>query len=119
MKITRRQLRRIIRESYHDENGNYVDNDGKIVSGGSAGTDLEPQRYRSKDEAEDAAIGMVFGDDPNQRLQSALPWEIRVISLDGEYALYAMARHGDNYEGEGTEIAAVPRGGSIRYGRRI
>jgi hypothetical protein len=119
MKITKRQLRRIILESYYDESGNYVTTAGKVISGGSAGTDLEPERFRSKGEAEDAAVDMVFGDNPNQRLQGALPWEIRIISLDGEYALYAMARYGDDYEGEGTEIAAVPRGGSIRYGRKI
>ena len=103
MKITRQQLRRIIGEAFS----------------GSLPDQLEPQRFRSKSKAEDAAISMVFGDDPNQRLDGALPWEIRIISLDGEYALFAMSRYGDDYEGEGQEIAAVPRGGSIRYGRRI
>ena len=119
MRITKRQLRRIIREAYYDEDGNYVTNDGKVIPAAEITDELETARFRSKNKAEDAAIDMVFGDTPNQRLHGALPWEIRIISLNGEYALWAMESNGDIYKGEGTEIAAVPRGGSIRYGRRI
>jgi hypothetical protein len=119
MKITRRQLRRIIRESYYDESGNYVATDGTTGLNDPDAMDLEPARFRSKDEAEGYAINMVFGDDPNQRLGNKLPWEVRIVSIDGEYALYAMADHNDRYDGDGKVIAAVPRGGSIRYGRRV
>lgn len=118
MKITKQQLQRIIRESYYDESGNYHTTDGKLAPDPSL-VDLEPERFRSKDEAEDAAVDMVFGDDPNQRLGGDLPYEVRIVSIDGEYALYAMKDHGDRYNGDGKVIAAVPRGGSIRYGRRI
>ena len=100
MKITRRQLRKVILESMVKEG-------------------LEPERYRNKRDAEDMAVGMVFGEEPNVRLAGKLPYEIRIVSIDGEYALYAMRDHRDRYAGEGTEIAAVPRGGEIRYGRRI
>ena len=117
-KITRRQLRRIIRESYYDEDGNYRNTNGELAPDPSL-TGLEPERFRSKDEAEDAAVGMVFGDDPSQRLSGDLPFEIRIVSIDGEYALYAMTDYADRYNGEGKVIAAVPRGGSIRYGRQI
>ncbi len=117
MKITKRQLRRIIRESYYDESGNYRTTDGKLAPDPSL-VDLEPERFRSKDEAEDAAVDMVF-DGGSQRLGSQLPWEVRIVSIDGKYALYAMEAYADRYEGEGKVIAAVPRGGSIRYGRQI
>ena len=100
MKITKRQLRRLIRESMASE-------------------ELEPERYRSKADAEDMAIGIVFGEEPNVRLGGKLPHEVRIVSIDGEYALYAMRDHRDRYTGEGTEIAAVPRGGAIRYGAKI
>jgi len=118
MKITKEQLRRIIRESYYDEDGNYRNTDGELAPDPSL-IGLEPKRFRSKDEAEDYAIDMVFGDDSNQRLDGKLPYEVRIVSIDGEYALYAMADHADRYNGEGKVIAAVPRGGSIRYGRKI
>jgi len=100
MKISRRQLKRIILESMVRE-------------------ELEPERYRNKRDAEDMAVGMVFGEEPNVRLGGNLPYEVRIFSIDGEYALYAMRDHRDSYTGEGTEIAAVPRGGAIRYGRRV
>jgi len=116
-KITRRQLRRIIRESYYDESGNYHTTDGKLAPDPSL-VDLEPERFRSKDEAEDAAVDMVF-DGGTTRLGAELPWEVRIVAIDGEYALYAMAAYADRYNGDGKVIAAVPRGGSIRYGRKI
>ena len=100
MKITRHQLRKIILESIARE-------------------ELEPERFRNKQDAEDMAVGMVFGEEPNVRLGGKLPYEVRIFSIDGEYALYAMGDHRDSYAGEGTEIAAVPRGGAIRYGRRV
>ena len=102
MKITRRQLRRIIEQASP-----------------ASPEDLEPERFRSKEDAEDMAVGMVFGDEPNARLGGKLPWEVRIISIDDEYALYAMRDHRDRYAGAGKEYAAVPRGGAIRYGRRI
>ena len=97
MKITRTQLRKIILESMPRE-------------------ELEPERYRNKRDAEDMAVGMVFGEESNVRLGGNLPYEVRIVYVDGEYALYAMRDHRDSYAGEGTEIAAVPRGGEIRYG---
>jgi hypothetical protein len=119
MKITKRQLRRIIRESYYDESGNYVTTDGKVIPAGEGTGGIEPERFRSKAEAEDAAVDMVFGDVSSQKLGALIPWEVRIISIDGEYALYAMKDHVDRYDGDGKVIAAVPRGGSIRYGRQI
>ena len=119
MIITKKQLRRIIRESYYDEGGNYVTTDGRVIPPGEDTEELEPARYRSKDEAEDYAIDMVFGDGPSRRLGSELPWEVRIVAVDGKYALYAMGAYADRYKGEGKVIAAVPRGGSIRYGRQI
>lgn len=135
MKITKSQLRRIIREvidpryqegspgGWHDdEAGHETLADRKFADSNRThdeAAELEPARFRSKDEAEDSAVSMVFGDDPNQRLGGDLPYEIRIVYIDGEYALYAMANYTDRYNGEGKEIAAVPRGGSIRYGRKI
>ena len=126
MKTTKKNLRRIIRGLILKEGPNdptsWPDPPAHTLNQDRAGTtrsELEPRRFRSKDEAEDAAVDMVFGDDPNQRLGGDLPYEIRIVSIAGEYALYAMADHTDRYDGEGREIAAVPRGGSIRYGRRI
>jgi hypothetical protein len=119
MRITKRQLRRIIRESYYDEAGNYVTTSGRVIPANTPNADLEPERFRSKDEAEDAAVAMVFGDEPSQRLGNGLPYEVRIVSIEGEYALYAMEAYADRYKGEGRVIAAVPRGGSVRYGRKI
>jgi hypothetical protein len=68
--------------------------------------------------AEDAAVNMVFGDG-SERLGDTLPWEVRIVSVDGKYSLYAMKDGFDRYDGEGKEVAALSRGGSIRYGRRI
>jgi hypothetical protein len=126
MKITKQQLRSIIRETINsreleEPHGGFV---GDALTGDPdyfdhTGTELEPARFRSKDEAEGYAVDMVFGDDPNQRLGNNLPYEVRIVSIDGEYALYAMKSHTDRYAGPGKVVAAVPRGGSIRYGRKI
>ena len=125
MKITKRQLRKIIAEAIdpremEEPAGGYV---GDALTGDpdyidATGMELEPERFQDKDEAEDAAVDMVFGDVPNKK-GVTLPWEVRIISIDGEYALYAMKSHTDRYNGDGKVIAAVPRGGSIRYGRKI
>jgi len=102
MKITRQQLRRIINEALTDPPPGQ----------------LEPEWFRSMKDAEDVAVGMVFGDG-SQKLGNELPWEVRIVSIDGEYALYAMTDGRDRYDGEGREVAALSRGGSIRYGRQI
>ena len=102
MKITKRQLRRIINEALTDPPPGQ----------------LEPEWFRSMKDAEDVAVGMVFGDG-SQKLGYELPWEVRIVSIDGEYALYAMTDGRDRFDGEGREVAALSRGGSIRYGRQI
>ena len=119
MSISKRQLRRIIREAIdptddlrhrrHSYDPNYP---------APTGTELEPEFFRDMQTAEDAAVNMVFGDG-SERLGDTLPWEVRIVSVDGEYSLYAMKDGFDRYDGEGKEVAALSRGGAIRYGRRI
>ena len=36
--------------------------------------------YRNKRDAEDTAVGMVFGEEPNVRLGGKLPYEVRIVS---------------------------------------
>ena len=106
MKITRRQLRRIIKEELLNEEFR----------------DLEPKRFRGKGarkKAEDAAVDLVF--DEADRGES-----VHVISLgDGSYGLYfAQYDSRDYYEDqpeadpEAETVIEVPRGRSIQYGVR-
>ena len=128
MKITKRQLKRIIREAMdprvlEEPSGGYI---GDALTHDPdypeppdpTGTELEPEFFRDMQTAEDAAVNMVFGDG-SERLGDTLPWEVRIVSVDGEYSLYAMKDGFDRYNGEGKEVAALSRGGAIRYGRRI
>ena len=106
MKITKRQLQRIIKEELMSEELR----------------DLEPKRYTGKGarkKAEDAAVDLVF--DEAERGDS-----VHVVSLGlGEYGLYfAKFETGDYYEDqpgsdpEAETVIQVPRGGSIQYGVR-
>ena len=106
MKITKRQLRRIIKEELMCEEFR----------------DLEKKRFRGKKarkHAEDAAVDLVF--DEMERGEA-----VHVVSLGGgEYGLYFAEYDGRDYyedqpesDPEAETVIQVPRGRSIQYGPR-
>jgi len=132
MKITKRQLRRIIHEAVHgrrlqrtDTGGVWLDDDFEdpdTAPDDEEPRDLEPKRFKghkARKRAENAAVDLVF--DESERGDA-----VHVVSLgDGEYGLYfADTDGGDFYEDlphsdpEAETVIQVPRGRAIVHGPR-
>ena len=132
MKITKRQLRGIIREATGKRRGHRTDtgdlwpDDDTPYPGPppeeEEPRDLEPKRFtghKARKRAENAAINLVF--DEAERGDA-----VHVVSLlDGEYGLYFAEFDGEDFyedlphsDPEAETVIQVPRGRAIVYGPR-